>query len=61
MRLKARIFGGPESVNGQLKRGDELRDALYEWPFLKLSQIADFHWFPHGTISVPSLDATEDT
>ena len=26
-------FGGPESVTGQLKRGDELRDALYEWPF----------------------------
>ena len=25
-------FGGPESVTGQLKRGDELRDALYEWP-----------------------------
>jgi len=26
-------FGGPESVTGQLKRGDELRDALYDWPF----------------------------
>ena len=26
-------FGGPESVGGQLKRADELRDAMYEWPF----------------------------
>jgi len=26
-------FGGPESVSGQLKRADELRDALYEWSF----------------------------
>ena len=25
-------IGGPESVTGQLKRGDELRDSLYEWP-----------------------------
>ena len=26
-------FGGPESVSEQLKRADELRDAMYEWPF----------------------------
>jgi porin len=26
-------FGGPESSTNQLKRADELRDALYEWPF----------------------------
>jgi len=26
-------FGGPESVTEQLKRADELRDALYSWPF----------------------------
>ena len=26
-------FGGPESVTRQLKRADELRDALYDWPF----------------------------
>ncbi len=25
-------IGGPEGVQGQLKRGDELRDSLYEWP-----------------------------
>ncbi|MEL7449253.1 MAG: carbohydrate porin [Pseudomonadota bacterium] len=25
-------FGGPESVTEQLKRADELRDALYDWP-----------------------------
>ncbi|MDJ0938424.1 MAG: carbohydrate porin [Woeseiaceae bacterium] len=25
-------LGGPESVSSQLKRGDELRDSLYEWP-----------------------------
>ena len=24
-------FGGPEGVAGQLKRGDELRDSLYDW------------------------------
>ncbi len=26
-------FGGPESITEQLKRADELSDALYEWPF----------------------------
>jgi porin len=26
-------FGGPESVTEQLKRADETRDALYDWPF----------------------------
>ena len=26
-------FGGPESVTEQLKRADEARDALYDWPF----------------------------
>jgi porin len=26
-------FGGPESVSGQLKRADEIRDAMYDWPF----------------------------
>ena len=25
-------FGGPESVGGQLRRADELRDSLYDWP-----------------------------
>jgi len=25
-------FGGPEGVGGQLKRADELRDSLYDWP-----------------------------
>jgi len=26
-------FGGPESVTEQLKRADESRDAMYDWPF----------------------------
>jgi len=26
-------FGGPESTTAQLRRGDELRDSLYDWPF----------------------------
>ena len=26
-------FGGPESVTEQLKRADEAREALYDWPF----------------------------
>ncbi len=26
-------FGGPESVSEQLKRSDEARDAMYDWPF----------------------------
>jgi len=26
-------FGGPESVTEQLKRADELSDAMYDWPF----------------------------
>jgi porin len=26
-------FGGPESVTDQLKRADQLQDALYAWPF----------------------------
>jgi porin len=25
-------FGGPESVTGQLKRADERREAMYDWP-----------------------------
>jgi len=25
-------FGGPESVTGQLRRADEQRDAMYDWP-----------------------------
>ncbi len=26
-------FGGPESVTEQLKRADETREAMYDWPF----------------------------
>jgi hypothetical protein len=26
-------FGGPESVTEQLRQADELRDAMYDWPF----------------------------
>ena len=26
-------FGGPESVTEQLKRADESREAMYDWPF----------------------------
>jgi len=26
-------FGGPEGVTSSLKRADELRDSLYDWPF----------------------------
>ena len=26
-------FGGPESVTEQLKHADELREAMYDWPF----------------------------
>ncbi len=26
-------FGGPESVTEQLRRADERRDAMYDWPF----------------------------
>jgi hypothetical protein len=29
----APAFGGPESVTEQLKRADETREALYDWPF----------------------------